>query len=212
MSQSLEEIAGFEEVVGCDAWVIQHIMQIAELRYWKHEETSKGSLSVIELVKRALAIDHSLTEKRHENKRRITDHSVHTSAIKIVWIINNIFASAAAIYLHATVSEPRPEVEEIERGVSDTVEALRLLPHPRFLKRLTWPVCIAACLANSKHKSFFERLEEGLNDDRYETQNMLRGLELARECWSLRRHSDSKSNAYDWTQAMVEKKTRLLLF
>lgn len=82
------------------------------------------------------------------------------------------------------------------------------------MKSLTWPICIAACLADGDHKTFFERLERGVVDEYGRNQRILRALSIARECWRLRdrRGSSVGGKAYDWRDSMASLGEMVLLF
>jgi len=198
-----ENTLRLDEITGCESSVMECIMNIAVLRYWKEKETANGSMSLIELAKRALSVERDLQEIRGKNLDRIKNHSVLTSSIKNIWFLTNVFACAASIYLHAAVSGPRPEIPEIKIGVADTIDAIKLLPNGRLLDRLMWPVCVAACLAEAGHQSFFEQLERGIAEQFGSRQNILRALNVAKECWKLRRCSTLSRMDYDWTDAMA---------
>lgn len=113
---------------------------------------------------------------------RIKSTSAPGSSARITWIITNIFVGAASIYLHAIVSGTSSEVPKIKLGVADTIEAIKLVPDDGLIKRLTWPVCVTACLAGPDHMSFFEQLDRGLAEQYGGSQSILRGLKVAKEC------------------------------
>jgi C6 transcription factor Pro1 len=192
---------------------MESIRTISELQAWKHQQALSGSLSLIELARRALKAKQELDQARQSNLELLMNHSTHskTSSIRI---ITNIFACAALIYLHVVVSGARPEISEIKKAVTDTIEALKTIPNVEIVKSLTWPICIAACLADGDNRTFFERLEKGVADEYGINQRVLRGISTAKECWRLRdgKGSSVAGKAYDWRDSMASLGEMVLLF
>jgi hypothetical protein len=189
------------------------IMTISELQAWKHQHIHSDSLSLIELARRGLKAEEALAEAREINNAPL---GVHCGDAKLgsIHVITNIFACAASIYLHVVVSGACPEIPEIRRGVADTIEALISISDAGFVKSLTWPICIAACLAEGDARLFFERLEQGISDEYGKNQKVLRGLSTARECWRLRDRKESSGarNTSDWIAGMASLGEMILLF
>jgi hypothetical protein len=189
-------------VIGCDTSVMESIMNIAELRHWKLHEMANESISVISLAKRALQIELSLQSSRKLIREKIDNHSVLTSSISESWIMTNVYACAASVYLHATVSRSCPKVPEIQKGVEDTMVAIKMLPRAKLVRKLLWPICMAACLAAGHQREYFENLERALIEDLGTSQNIVRALSVGRECERLRRCATSSRRAADWIDAM----------
>ena len=202
-----EMLPRLSDITGIESWMMFCLMNITTLRRWKEDELSKGSLSMTELVKRAGSIEHDLQHHRQENLERINSQPVQDS-----WIFTNVFACAASVFLHATISESRPQILEIKQGVSDTIDALQLLPSPELLKRLAWPICIAACLADSSRYEFFNSLSQRVAEAYGKGENISRALAVARECWKLRGSTGRDDQTYDWKDAMRSLGTILLLY
>jgi C6 transcription factor Pro1 len=201
-----------EQMTGCQNVVMECIMDIAILHHWKEKVKSNQSMSLTELVKRALLLESGLQQIRKKNFERITSQSLLTSSVEDTWIITNVYACAATVYLHATVSGPHPEIPEIKNGVVDTIQALKLLPRAGLLKRLMWPVCVAACLAEGECREFFEVLDEGMREEFGNSQTISRAFGVSRECWKLRRYGTADKRACDWRDAMLSLGDVLLLF
>jgi C6 transcription factor Pro1 len=177
-------------------------MDISLLHHWKEENLTKGLLSMAELGKRAMTIEHDLRLHTRKSHEPATDHSFLSFIDECKSIINAVFASAATIYLHVTLSGPWPGVPEIDEAVSNTINAIKKLPHPGILKVLAWPLCISACLAKSNREGFFVQLEKGLMGDRENNRSVLQAIKIAKECWRLRGHNASTTSTYDWRSAM----------
>lgn len=202
-----DDLQNLSNVTGMESWMIQCLIDLTILRHWKDVELSKGSLSVIELVKKAVPLERDLRDRRQENLERIKSQPLQEKVI-----FSNVFASAASVFLHATISEPYPQIPEIQQAVSDTTDALRLLPHPDLLRRLAWPVCIAACLADSSNQDFFKELSRRVTEAYGKDENISRGLAVARECWKMRARTGQDDQPCDWNDAMKSLDTMLLLY
>lgn len=182
--------ADFHEVVGCESWVIQSIAQINILRLWKHDSTVSQSLNMTELVKKAAAIEQSMDKKRRK------------SGSRNIQAITDVYAAGARVYLHVVVSGALPEVSDIRSAVWSTRTAIKSVPHDRLLRRLAWPICVAASLSEARHETFFNQLEQGAQSDEEECQSVLRALRVARECRRLRRQPAGVNLTFDWMDAM----------
>ena len=197
----------WSSAIGIETWLMSCLLDIMLLRYWKQEQASKGSLSMAEMVKRALKIEQDL----QNNKLAIVQQK-EEGILTETSIFTNIFATGASIILHATISDARPHILEIKKGVADLISALRLLPRPEMLKRLSWPICIAACLADTTRYEFFTTLSQRVTEAYGKGENISRTLAVARECWRLRGNHEQGDQTYDWRDAMRSLGTPLLLY
>lgn len=204
-----------EHVVGCNTSIMENIRTISELQAWKHDQALNGSLSFIELARRALKAEQELNQARQNNLELSMIHTPNSNSKTCsVHVITNIFACAASIYLHVVVSGARPEIPEIKKSVTDTIEALTAIPNVEIVKCLTWPICITACLADGDNRAFFEKLEKGIADEYGVNQKVLRGIKIARECWRLgdRKGERAAGKTYDWRDGMASLGEMALLF
>lgn len=197
-----ESVLCVEEIIGCEGQVLECIMDVAVLSYWKQQETTKGSISLIELAKRALPLERNIESVRKSIRQRIEGSSNLEYATNHGLVVTNIYACAASVYFHTTISGARTDVPEIKLGVADTIAAIKLVPDAAIIGRLTWPVCVAACLAGGDHKDFFEILDRGLMEHDGKSHNILAALNVAKECWKLQRHCASGGGTYTWAEAM----------
>ena len=195
-------------MMGVESWLMSCLLDIMVFRQWKEDQASRGSLSIAEMVKRALSIERSLQDGRSASDRRNDGQQ----PLRDSWVFTNVFASGASILLHATMSDARPYVLEIKNGVSDLISALQLLPRPEMLKRLSWPICIAACLADTTRYEFFTTLSQRVTEAYGKGENISRCLAVARECWRLRDSRDHDDQTYDWRDAMRSLGSPLLLY
>lgn len=195
-----------ECVTGVERGLLECLIRIIQLRRWKADQLSKASLSMLELMNRSQAIGNDL---KREHARSLSGKYPNESARSAFM---KVFESATAVFLQCTVSEPRPEIVEIQKEVSKTIDALRDLPQASLLKRLAWPVCIAASMAiEANQQEFFKTLHERLKTVWGPEENICRALTAAFECWRLR-ESAPTGKTYDWTDGMKSLGCFWLLF
>ena len=195
------------QATGCEPWVFQYIAEINLLRIWKHECLTLQSLNVAELVKRATKLEEGMQTHSSGTAFRMEMRGISRD----VMLITNVFAAAVRVYLHVVVSGAYSEVSDVRHEVDATVRGLKALTHAALVRRLAWPICIAASLSDSRHESFFNQLESGAQRDQDECFSVLRALQVARECRRLR-ESASKSASFDWMDAMESLGYEWILF
>lgn len=164
-----------DKLMGCENWAILLIMEIAVLDAWKNSTQASGKFSMGQLGSRGGAIEKRVEDGLDENSGtlgRFTEHSAsfNTHSLEndskyISCVITRIFACAALVYLHVVVSGAYPEHLSIHESVSRTIAAFQLLPDQGLVRSLTWPFCIAGCMALPEQEDFFRDLclhvEEG---------------------------------------------------
>lgn len=191
---------------------METIRSISELQAWKHQQAISGSLSFIELARRALRVEQELNQTWQNNIELLGNYS-NDQKTRGNQVITNIFTCAASVYLHVVVSGARPEVLEIKKAVSDTIRALKKITNVEIVKSLTWPICITACLADGCNRDFFMELEKGIADEYGIYQSVLRGIGVAKECWRLRdrKGESAAEKVYDWRDSMASLGEMVLL-
>ncbi|KAI0433883.1 fungal-specific transcription factor domain-containing protein [Xylaria sp. FL1042] len=159
------------EYVGCESWAMLAVAEVAQLAAWKREHQSKGSLSMVELVRRACAIERGLRRKMEalavipvDRASNIFDPSAHhpvtpysgfhemlasSTAQKTLAIAlhTRIWAQAAITSVNVIASGLQPSLPEIRASVEATISLLRALPSPLALRTLVWPFAVTGCLA-----------------------------------------------------------------
>jgi hypothetical protein len=195
-----------ECVTGVEPWLFDCLIRIIQLRKWKSDQVSKVSLSMLELIKSSLAIENDLKRERaYSRPGKYPSDSARSAFMKV-------FESTTAVFLQCTVTEARPEIVEIQQEVVKTTDAVKNLPQASLLKRLAWPVCIAASIAiKAEQQEFFKTLHERLKTAWGPEENICRALTAAFECWRLR-ESAPTGKTYDWTDGMKSLGSFWLLF
>ncbi|KAH8811052.1 fungal-specific transcription factor domain-containing protein, partial [Xylogone sp. PMI_703] len=197
----------FEEITGCQSWVVISILSIYSLRDWKISAEASRSLSFWDLMKRAGKIRTTLEDGIRASGQgqaepldfllaqfRVSDrHAIDKQTITYV------FALAAGILLEIVVSGSYSNLKEVERQVERTIDALKSLPGPSLLQYLAWPICIAGCMAQPQHYDFFtDLLEIGT---RSEPGVLLNVGKVIQTCWALRERNQNKCGV-DWSDAL----------
>ncbi|KAK7962049.1 uncharacterized protein PG986_002874 [Apiospora aurea] len=128
---------------------------------WKRDAKQSGKLSVFDFVSLARPISQALDSglasldasspdqrltvgSRRKDYYRRHDRAANGTSLETV---TRIRAHAAKVYLSVTLSGWQPNSTEIQYSVAEVLSLLKSIESPAQLQSLTWPVCIAGCLA-----------------------------------------------------------------
>lgn len=164
-------------VVGCQNWVLVAVGEISALCAWKREASSKGDFSVVELVKLAASISQALEDGLEElaasrgtppvsnMKKTITSllepfNSRHDGVDEdaSARTLTRIWARAAQLYLEVTLSGWQAQSSGIQRSVTEIINLLQAIKSPAQLRSLSWPICVAGCLAQPWQEHHFRNI------------------------------------------------------
>lgn len=151
-------------IVGCRNSVIRSIAEISALNSWKRGRMVANSLSVVELVDRASGIANTLKNIILEIQSGPTTSSLSSQNYWALFDASPsppdsskptlIWAHAAQLYLTVIVSGWQLSNPEVRAGVAQIIGLLHTIPS-HHLRALTWPLCVAGCLAlESEEPSF----------------------------------------------------------
>ncbi|KAI0203545.1 fungal-specific transcription factor domain-containing protein [Astrocystis sublimbata] len=175
------------EYVGCHSWAMLELTEVAGLAAWKRAQQSSGSLSMMDLVRRACAIDTRLRQKMEtldlshgDRASNIYDPSAHHPVTPYAGFVEmgggampgfngmqqspaadlhtRIWAQATITYLHVIALGLQPTLPEIRVSVEATIELLRALASPLAVRTLVWPFAVTGCLALPEQEPFFVEL------------------------------------------------------
>ena len=203
-----------DQIMGCENWVMLSIMDITALAERKNRMQADGKLSVLELAARGLEIETRL-ENGLKNllealgdvpTQEKPDVDLGLGAYKskhVIGLVTRVFACSVLVYLHATILGPYPELSEIHNGVSSTIAAFRALPERTIIRNLTWPMCVAGCMATGEQERSFRDIATVRNTDRLAFGSSSYALDIMEECWRMRKSSAFKSGTSYWTSAMT---------
>lgn len=76
----------------------------------------------------------------------------------IIAIVTRIWAYAAKLYLCVSLSGWQPKSAEVQENVAKAVSLLQTIESPAQLRSLSWPICMAGCLALPGQEDEFRRI------------------------------------------------------
>ncbi|KAK6068437.1 C6 transcription factor [Seiridium cupressi] len=163
-----------ESVLGCQNWALVAIGNISALCAWKRDAKQGGNFSVFSLVKLADPISKALEKgledlnigpasslpKKTSTSRLEAYYSRHDRAIDHSFTTNitRIWAHAAIIYLSVSLSGWQTNNHDIQASVAQVLGLLEMVDSPGQLRSLSWPICIAGCLASPAQEHSFRRI------------------------------------------------------
>ncbi|KAK3054516.1 hypothetical protein LTR09_004245 [Extremus antarcticus] len=145
-----------QQATGCDSRVFQHIAEVTMLRLWKRECQASQKLNVGEMARKANKLEDQMNVHEQQATRRS-----EASVDKTVSTVTRVYLAPTKVYLHVVLSDANPDVSDVRDAVDMVVNALKALSDAALIRRLAWPICVAASLADGRHETFFDRLEEG---------------------------------------------------
>lgn len=161
-------------IMGCHNSVMKSIGDLAVLSQWKSDCIEKGSFDLEAFRTKRQRIDDELeavmdttpmasreiqgaSSKMMQNQalgrprseKRPEQHSV-----------TRIFAAAALAQLAALTAEVTTDISltTVRRSVSRVILEIKMAPQMVSPRQLSWPICVAGCLADRDQQPFFEAL------------------------------------------------------
>ncbi|KAG6031049.1 hypothetical protein E4U19_000130 [Claviceps sp. Clav32 group G5] len=152
------------QAIYCQDWVIASIIEVVELDVWKKGAAKTGTLSGVELVKRAHDIETSLKLRLQRAKdafpflyteRHLPSSLLHSTAPPVLThYVTEVFATAALVYLHVVISGARRQEPDVHNHVRDAITLFRCRCCAQALSSLCWPLCLTGCLAEGEDRVF----------------------------------------------------------
>lgn len=102
-------------------------------------------------------------------------------------------------------------MSELQKAVSDTISAIKLVPNAALMKGLTWSIAVAALASEGDHRVFFKELGQGILVQFGECQTF-NALNIAFEFWKLRDSMASEKEEFSWKEALSYEGGATLLF
>ncbi|KAG5936650.1 hypothetical protein E4U60_002404 [Claviceps pazoutovae] len=195
----------------CQDWVVASIIEVVKLDVWKKGAAKTGTLSVVELVKRAHDIETYLKLRLQRAKeafpwlyteRHLPSSLLHSTAPPVLThYVTEVFATAALVYLHVVISGARRQVPDVHNHVRDVITLFRCRCCAQALSSLCWPLCLTGCLAEGEDRIFVLNLAiSAAAETSGGVGSFDRAIYVIQECWKA---ADRCSDAdVDWTWAM----------
>lgn len=214
-----------ETAVGCQNWALVAIGKISALCAWKRDAKQSGHFSVINLVKLGEPISQALEEglasldiatTRSQpltisNSPLEAYYSRHDRAIDCTSIANvtRIWAYAAKIYLSVCLSGWQANSTDVQASVAKVTSLLQTIESPAQLRSLSWPLCVAGCLALTRQEDAFRRIV-GTIGQLGEFGTAFIALRIMEAVWSSRATVDG--NTWDVASSLNILGSPMLLF
>ena len=190
-----EETIQMDRLMGCRNWAMISLRQISGLEAWRNEMLgglkdpvlSRNSGGIDNLIVPLLSDKSKQIEARLKtglasipsNMDRLTTHD------REVELVTNIFGLSAVLYLAIVVSGSFGTLPKVQDDVLAALSAMEALPR-HLLMRVTWPYCVAGCLAEGDAKDSFRRLLSETRADGHPTGQLWNALDLMEEFWRIR--------------------------
>lgn len=204
-----EPLVNLEAVIGCHNCVLRLIGEVAVLDAWKQRSRRVGKLNMMHLVHRATVIKDSLDEylvllASHPGHAPDSDSELVEVFRQDHWqqaktpasqttVVTRIWTHAALLYLFVVVSGWQPASADVRYHVSRVLELLvSEISPPAMLRTMTWPFCVAGCLADPSQE---DRLREmvGALQPASVFGTVRKALEIMENVWRNRGAVDSMS-------------------
>jgi len=195
-------------LMGCYNEVMTAILKIALFKDWKETMQSSARISLRELIDQS---NHLEKDLNHELLKLLEERSHITHPLEVDRsFVTELYIRSAFIYLHTVISGPSIYIPEIREHVEKALNALLILPC-RFILRISWPFCVAACMAIDEQQDQFRKIASNAIQAGYLIGTVVKGLKIAEECWKIRRSSPLSLAGVEWTAAMKSLGVRVLL-
>ena len=196
-------------IMGCRNWAMISIKKISNLETWKQEMQQRRTLSIPTLSRLASGLETRLRSGLEDlPKTQLT----RTTYVQECNLVTELYALSALIYLAVVVSGNSHLLPELRSSVTNTLKALKALPQ-HLLIRVSWPYCVAGCMAAEPQKEDFRRLLLDAHTTGHMMGTLWNGLEIMEEFWKLREGVDSiyTVNKCAWVVAMDSLGAKILL-
>jgi len=204
-------------IIGCSNKSFRAMAEIASLAAWKDEMERDGQLSAPQLVTRGVDI---ATKWLNVTEEELTNPS-ETEETDLGFqrrIASEVFRACARVYLNMVVSSPHPRVEEIKRGVGETIRLLAQIRHgdtintQAIVRSVISAICICGCLTDDYNQMqfFLERLDS-LGEESELWGNCRTVKLLIRRVWALRKEKQVRARVVDWREVLLEDSSDVVL-
>ncbi|KAF5642298.1 C6 zink-finger PRO1A [Fusarium tjaetaba] len=161
-------------IMGCHNSVMKSIGDLAVLSQWNSESLSSGSLDLEAFQTKRQQIEDELegvmdttpmastgfqgllseTLQSHASSHRRSEQRPEQHSV------TRIFAAAALAQLAALAAEVTTDISltTVRRSVSRVILEIKMAPQMVSPRQLSWPICVAGCLADRDQQPFFEAL------------------------------------------------------
>lgn len=185
-------------IMGCHNSVMKGIGDIATLSQWKPDGAERGTLDLENFqTKRQLIEDElesvmdttPMASMGSQGLSSRTQPSIHMKSEQRPEqnSVTRIFAAAALAQLAALTAKVSTDISVtvVRRSVSRVILEIKMASQMISPRQLSWPICVAGCLADPDQQPFFEAL---LNSVLSEGTGMIGNCgtvrDILRACWT----------------------------
>jgi hypothetical protein len=181
-------------VMGCQNWVMKIISEIAHIGSWRHNQHPDVAHHIRKTAELAKDIQTrlqtgistvraELEDLRHQYLGTPPFYFPGIYGRYTTLVVTNTFACAALIYLQTSVTSS-PSVFHIQDPLQDVISAMRLIPDPRMVRGMVWPLCVAGCLSSSpSDQELFRSTAKAAIKDAGTFGNSCKALEILETAW-----------------------------
>lgn len=185
-------------IMGCQNWVMLIISEIAQLGNSQEDKVSGMSLDFLRVAELAKDIQGRLELGITGIRAELDDLRLQYSGNPpyyysevynryTVLVVTNMFASAALIYLQTSVTSV-PSPFHIQDPLQRVIAAMHMIPDPRMVRGLVWPLCVAGCMASSpSDQEFFRSAASAAIKDARNSGNSSKALDILEMAWKLQK-------------------------
>ncbi|KPM40753.1 hypothetical protein AK830_g5822 [Neonectria ditissima] len=196
-----------EEVIGCQAWVLLVISDIATLDAWKKGHLESLHQVEAELLSRATSIEKRIQEGRmrldkddllhngqltcdqkpNQQSQVYLERSNYSNDLsplvpQLHTQITRIWAHAAHSYLLVVLLGWQPEDTRIRSNTASTIDIFNKMSSHDWLRSVVWPFCMSGCLALDGQRQTFSRI--GNSTEAFQTFGTVReAMKIMENVW-----------------------------
>ncbi|KAH7207725.1 fungal-specific transcription factor domain-containing protein [Fusarium oxysporum] len=213
-------------IMGCHNSVMKSIGDLAVLSQWKSASLDGGSLAVEEFQTERQRIEDELenvmdtTPMASMESRGLPSNILTSQALRHTKseqrsdqdCVTRIFAAAALAQLAALSTEVLKNISPtvVRRGVSRVILEMKVASQMVSPRQLSWPICVAGCLADQDQQPFFEALLNGvLSEGTGMIGNCGTVRDILRACW--RNKAEQPNQQWDCSITMKQLDIHALL-
>jgi hypothetical protein len=200
-----------QSLMGCRNSVMALVCEITALDLWKKDAQAIHQLSMVDLVQRGARIEERLRQEME---------NMSGPPLPVPWepfdlplshkhpVVSRLYALAAIIYLHVVLSGAHPYLPEIRQAVLAVLETLTSLQDAQLLQSLSWPFCVAGCLATEDQYATFRQLFSATEAWEATNGTCSEAYRIMKACWAKRKMSGEEC---DWASIMDQDARQVLL-
>lgn len=199
---------------GCKASVIQLVGKVSELDAWMADKVANNSLSLTQLVERALptkqalwvaanvAISATLTSDNTSRSRpRSSSRSMlEGTTSREIDASSAVLALGALVYLEIIISGCYPLIPDIQATVKESIDILETFgSSAEWIGRNSWPFVVLGSMAQGRERNTFRRLASVMKEDQNPAGAPWIAGQVVEEVW---RVQATQGLNCDWVGAM----------